>query len=447
MLRKFWFQLHWLIGISAGMILALMGTTGALLSFETDIIQLLNSNAISRPEVNATQLSPEGLIQQIQRQQPNKKLASLTRSPDSSQPARIQFAPEGKAKRGESRYVDPYTGQLLPSPIGQSFFKTVNQLHRNLLIPGWGKQITGVCAFCLIFLCLSGLYLRWPRHISQLKVWFSFSLKRRGRSLWWGIHSVLGTWALVVYLSSALTGLYWSYDWYRNWLRSLAEPAAQTQSQDKTQPKLSESAPAKATKPAGQSPAEAEPLVSQTGDKTNPNSDENRSAKSTEQAASAQPADSVLAQGELDQLWQQFEGQLGTYGYSTATLTLPQQAGAVLAFSYLDAQPEHERALNRLILAADASLLSHQRYQDQPLAKRLLGSMLPLHSGSFFGLTGQLLVFITSLGMPIFAITGWLMYLARRRNRRNRAQLISQQTNAERLYGSAASSRLSTDPL
>ena len=30
------------------------------------------------------------------------------------------------------------------------------------------------------------------------------------------LHSVVGTWVLLIYLMSALTGLWWSFDWYRN---------------------------------------------------------------------------------------------------------------------------------------------------------------------------------------------------------------------------------------
>src|SRR5690606_6548185 len=59
-------------------------------------------------------------------------------------------------------------------------------------------------------------------------------------------------------------------------------------------------------------------------------------------------------------------------------------------------------------------VLSHQRYADKRLGERLIGSMLPLHSGSFFGLPGLVAMMLASLAMPLFTITGWLLYLSRR---------------------------------
>lgn len=36
------FQLHWLLGITAGLVLSVMGLTGALMSFENEIVRLAN---------------------------------------------------------------------------------------------------------------------------------------------------------------------------------------------------------------------------------------------------------------------------------------------------------------------------------------------------------------------------------------------------------------------
>ncbi|MGV2836528.1 PepSY domain-containing protein, partial [Pseudomonas shirazensis] len=43
MLKKSLFQLHWLFGITAGLVLALMGTTGAIWSFQEELLRLFNA--------------------------------------------------------------------------------------------------------------------------------------------------------------------------------------------------------------------------------------------------------------------------------------------------------------------------------------------------------------------------------------------------------------------
>ena len=70
-----------------------------------------------------------------------------------------------------------------------------------------GRVVTGVLAACLMFLALSGLYLRWPRRVWDWRAWLTFDPALKGRSFLWGLHSVAGTCALVMYLVFTSTGL------------------------------------------------------------------------------------------------------------------------------------------------------------------------------------------------------------------------------------------------
>jgi sulfite reductase (NADPH) flavoprotein alpha-component len=46
--------------------------------------------------------------------------------------------------------------------------------------------------------------------------------------------------------------------------------------------------------------------------------------------------------------------------------------------------------------------------------------MFALHSGSFFGKAGTIMMMRASVAMPLFAVTGWLMYLDRRQKKSGR---------------------------
>ena len=46
-MKKTWFQIHWAIGISAGIVLAVVGVTGACLSFQNEILHWLNPGVIT----------------------------------------------------------------------------------------------------------------------------------------------------------------------------------------------------------------------------------------------------------------------------------------------------------------------------------------------------------------------------------------------------------------
>jgi uncharacterized iron-regulated membrane protein len=54
----------------------------------------------------------------------------------------------------------------------------------------------------------------------------------------------------------------------------------------------------------------------------------------------------------------------------------------------------------------------------QGAGAQLATSVFALHSGSYFGMPGRVVVMLSSLGMSLFFITGWMLYLDRRRSQR-----------------------------
>ncbi|HEU0152513.1 MAG TPA: sulfite reductase flavoprotein subunit alpha, partial [Arenimonas sp.] len=101
---------------------------------------------------------------------------------------------------------------------------------------------------------------------------------------------------------------------------------------------------------------------------------------------------------------------------SVVTLRLPGGPDQPAEFSYQDLDPPHARANNRLVIdAATGAVARHERFDDKPTGQRLMASIFPLHSGEYFGLAGMLLFMLASLLMPLFTISGWMLYLDRRR--------------------------------
>src|SRR5690606_16568051 len=86
--------------------------------------------------------------------------------------------------------------------------------------------------------------------------------------------------------------------------------------------------------------------------------------------------------------------------YSSVNLRLPGAAGQPVEFSYQDRDPAHERANNRVAFDPGTwSVTAHERYDDKPVGQKIMASIFPLHSGSFFGLPGLLLFMVASLAM------------------------------------------------
>lgn len=365
MLKKTLFQLHWFFGITAGLVLALMGVTGAAYSFQDEILRALNPTVLSVQKREAGVLPPAELVRKLEATE-GKSVAMLWVESDSGNAARVSFTPQPGERRGQMRYFDPYTGDYMGDAVGQDVFGFILQLHRFLAVGETGRNITGACTLILVFFCLSGLYLRWPRQVKNWRVWLTLDWRKKGRSFNWDLHSVFGTWCLLFYLLAALTGLYWSYDWYNQGMTKLLSDAPQNERMRKRGPP-----------PAGPAPV-----------------------------------------ANYDAIWSSIYSSAGP-DLSAYNIRMPAIAGQPATVYYLLKDSPHDRALNQINLdPATGEVKSHERYASKSFKSQLLTSVYALHTGSYFGLPGRIILTVSSLLMPLFFITGWLLYLDRRRKKR-----------------------------
>ena len=70
MLRNALFQVHWFVGITVGIVIALVGATGAILSFEPEILHALNRDVRTVAEASGELLSPAELLARLQAADP-----------------------------------------------------------------------------------------------------------------------------------------------------------------------------------------------------------------------------------------------------------------------------------------------------------------------------------------------------------------------------------------
>ncbi|MBD8907620.1 PepSY-associated TM helix domain-containing protein [Methylorubrum zatmanii] len=385
-LRTLLFRLHWALGLTAGFVLAVMGVTGALMSYEEAITAFANRDRVvvaareARPAplpgvLAPNILAPSILAARIEAQEPGRRVASLTLSQDPAQSAVARFGRDrASGERAPSVYVDPADGTVLGPVRLETAFATVRELHRWLLIPGegkgWGRTVTGACALALLAFLGSGLYLRWPgRH--GWRVWLRPNLARPGRARWWSLHAIVGTWLLPVYATIALSGLWWSYDWYRTgatWVLTGQTPE---------------------TRPAGRMPGRTP------------------------------PADPPVSSSPLDTAWASFSA---THDAALATLTLPGPDATTIRIRWYAA--DKGAAILRNETSYDArtgDLLSDRRSDGAGLGQRLADNMLEVHRGRFFGAPVALLFCLAALAMPGFAATGLTLYILRRRAGRRRS--------------------------
>lgn len=360
---RFWFQAHWLVGISVGILLAMMGITGSMMAFQDPILEALNEDART-VEVKGERLPMPVILQhaEAEAQRLGARVRTLTVPQNADGAARVLML-SGASE--VVRYMNPYTGEWQEGGArGEKFFEIVEEVHRGLITDRLGGEYVGrrvldASAVLLIGLVATGLYLRWPRRTTNWRAWFVVDTRLRGRGFLYSLHAVIGTYVLPLLLLSALTGLYFAYDWYGTMLERMAgvPPVAEEQMAGK-------------------------PLVT-------PN---------------------------IDKVWDTFTQATAGEQVGQVSVRLPRKAEEPLRIQYLDVDAPHMTAFSTIkIDPTNSQLLSHDRYADKQTGARLLSSMLVIHKGSYFGVVGSLLMMLSSLALPLFVITGWMMYLDRRR--------------------------------
>ncbi|TQF30213.1 PepSY-associated TM helix domain-containing protein [Bradyrhizobium sp. UNPA324] len=366
------FQVHSVAGLVLALLLSLIALTGAIMSFEDEIVDHLNAGIMQVAPRQAPPLMPDELVARLIAAQDLGKVAAVTLSSDPSAAVHVRFGRDEQGGRPASLYVDPYDAHVLGSPRGEAFFATVRRLHRWLLIPGdgkgWGRPITGTIALGLIVMLVTGLVLRWPRRAGSVKMWLKPNLALGGRALHRSLHTVIGTWVLPVYLAMTLTGLYFSFEWYKDgvtWL--LVRPHVTAAKMPAKLPRAANSEP---VRPIG-----------------------------------------------FDQAWTTFQREKGDR-FSKALLTLPAQGTTLRIRSWGKASLLETTRDEFRIDTVTGQLVSAERFADKTFGEKVIAAIYDIHRGEILGWPGKLVFMIAAITMPLFSVTGILLYLSHRRLRR-----------------------------
>lgn len=392
MLRKVLFQTHWFVGITLGLVLSMLGITGALMAFDREISDALLGAHRELPATSALLLDNSSLYERLHAANPQRVLLAWRPAPDARHPAAVQFAAAvdsvlGGASLGndddrkERRLVDPTTGSLLTesrmSRGFQDFEAWLRQIHQGHWWPP-GHPVgnivynsIGIAAVFLFLMALSGLYMRWPRGHARRswRAWFGINSGLKGRAFLFNLHSVLGTIVLIAYLISAHSGAFQNgtVSWYGAGVRALVGA-----------PQL---------EPQGPPP----------------------------EPGAVPPAPPVVDDSAV---WRAFLAAVPRFAGVTASIARAPITAA--AFDYESSETsQHGR------VEIDTATGSVRRFEPGAVPSRtvvqwVLERNQDLHEGRVFGRVGTAIMASAALCLPVFYITGWMMYLKRRAQRKKR---------------------------
>lgn len=218
-MKKIFAKIHLWLSIPFGIIIAIVCLTGAILVFETEILELCHPSRYFVKEVKGEPLSPAALMDAARQQLPDStKITGIRVFADPERTYQLVL-PGKKA----ACFIDPYTGEVTGIDDGKGFFMSMMRLHRWLLDEykrdgsfAWGKAIVGYSTLVLAIIIISGLVIWYPRNRKVLKNRLKIKTKAGWSRFFYDLHVSGGFYAALLLLALSLTGLTWSFGWYRD---------------------------------------------------------------------------------------------------------------------------------------------------------------------------------------------------------------------------------------
>lgn len=376
--RKAIFWLHLFCGVLTGIVVFIMSITGVALTYQKQMTEWADHRLYRiKDSRGAAPLSPEALIGGLREAMPGAIPMTLTIYSDPSKAAEVSLGPNGTV------FLNRYTGEVLGQGSRgiRTFFRVMTDWHRWLGFSGEkrgiGRAVTGVCNLAFLFLAISGLYLWWPqkwsRQVLRATAWFRRSSSSKARDYNW--HHVFGFWLLVPLILILASGAVISYPWASNLVFRIAG--------SQPPPQMGRPGPGRPGMEQGQAPRPLQPEGLDT---------------LTERAR------------EMADGWRTLTISLPRAGDKTVSFTLDKGSGG---------QP-HLRSTFVLDRSTGEVVRSEGfRNLDKGLRARLW--LRFVHTGEYYGLTGQTIAGIASAAGVILVYTGialsWRRYVAWLRRR------------------------------
>ncbi len=373
-MRQLLILLHKYTGLTLGVLLTVTALSGSLLVFDRELDELLTPDTAS--------FEPATTLASFQLALDNARAAvdngteptRLMLGRHSGAPHIIRFpTPEGAPGPIEVS-INPGTGEALSVRTWGEYPVTwIYHLHLSFLGGHTGEIVVGIMGFCLLFFCLSGVVIWWPKISKGQRQWRrALTIKRGAGSfrLNYDLHKTTGIYLLPLFILLAVTGI--EIVWHDPFERVVA-----------------------AVLPVREDP--------------NPLSQPGPGDITIDDAAEI--AQAVFPESRMGRL------------YLPATDTAPWR----VTFMHPNEWWNEYGASTVYIDRYNGAVLDIWDSRELPAGSTFLTWMFPLHNGDALGMPGRIAIFISGLLMAGLFITGIYMWLKKRRPALRKEKQTSEQ--------------------
>jgi len=204
--RRALFQVHLWLGVLTGLYIFVVCATGAALVFRIDMQRAMHPDLFT-PRTSGSLADPVAVMASVQKAYPESRVSGIE-APTTTRPTYLAYAVSGD--RFATLLLDPVSAELLGEVPEQSFVRTLQDLHFDLLGGSRGRLVNGVGALVLLGMCVTGVVIWWPGRSNWTRS-LMVDFGRQWRRVNWDLHSALGFWTVALIAMWAATGAYFVF--------------------------------------------------------------------------------------------------------------------------------------------------------------------------------------------------------------------------------------------
>lgn len=358
---------HLWLGLASGLIIILLGITGCILAFETEIRGMTEPYRFVEKK-DVVYLPPSDL-KSIAEQVLASKKALGVEYPGPTKAAVVSYYDE---KHYEIVFIDPYNGRVLKHKnMNRDFFRFILDGHFYLWLPEKiGQPVMASATLVFLVMMISGIILWWPKNKAARKQRFSIKWSAKWRRKNYDLHNVLGFYMTWIAIFLAISGLVFGFEWF----------------------------------------ARSVYFVTSGGKKMVPH--EHPVSDTTRISPAYNMADHVWKQ-HLDSI--KDNESLGIYFAATHTdpveVAVNHRPG-----TYYNSDFYHYDQYTGKELPAIGSYAG--KFKDAKVADKIVRMNYDIHVGAVLGLPGKILAFFASLIAASLPVTGFIIWWGRRKKKR-----------------------------
>jgi uncharacterized iron-regulated membrane protein len=351
--RRLNFQIHLWVGIILTLYMIMIGLTGSILVFRPELERLCGLKPWQNIRVKAPFADIATVVDNLKAAYPRSHIVSVDAPSDDN--ATFVAVVEG---RGRIKVAcDPTNGKILGEfPKAPNWMDFIYVLHESLFIHHTGRILNGVGAAFLLLLNATGMVIWWPG-IRNWKRALKVDFERGWRRINFDLHVSIGFWTILIASFWAVSGIY--FGWPRQFFQF-----------------VNSISPVITAKP---------PAISV-------------------------PRESIPADFDLRALVQRARAM--DPGATLGGIAFPYSRRAPLGILMRRRNsPGYEYVDTVYFNPYNGEYISTWRYGvNQSLGDWIIWSEVPLHFGTYWGLTVKVIWAIVGLAIPLLTVTGLLMY-------------------------------------